>query len=87
MTPTILSALALALAAVPALLFLRNLPLYRTPVAPEGYRAPSISVLIPARDEESSIDAAVTSTAAMPNSKWWCSMTTPRTVPQGSSEA
>ena len=61
MMPILLSALALALAAVPALLFLRNLALYRTPVAPDGYRPPAISVLIPARNEERSIEVAVTS--------------------------
>lgn len=49
---------ALALAAVPALLFLANLQLYR-PAPPPGEERPAISVLIPARNEERAIAAAV----------------------------
>jgi len=46
-------------AALPALLFLRNLGLYREPPgAPAGAR-PAVSVLVPARDEERGIAAAV----------------------------
>jgi hypothetical protein len=58
----VLAALALALAVVPALLFLANLRLYRppkTPLADEIGSPPAISVLIPARNEERSIVAAV----------------------------
>lgn len=56
-------ALGLAIAAavcalIPALLFHRNLSVFSPPPAPAG-AAPEISVLIPARDEESSIGAAV----------------------------
>ncbi len=48
--------IVLVLAAVPALLFLANLFLYRRAPAPEGA---AISVLIPARNEERSIVAAL----------------------------
>lgn len=53
--------LALVTAALPAILFVRNLFLYREP-PPRGQNvAPKISVLIPARNEEESIVAAVNS--------------------------
>lgn len=56
---TVLAAVALALALVPALTFFRNLRLYRPPPqAPHG-PVPAISVLVPARNEERSIRAAV----------------------------
>jgi hypothetical protein len=56
---------ALVLAAWPALLFLGNLRQYRRPLAPAGPQTPpSVSVLIPARDEEISIAAAVESALA-----------------------
>ena len=56
---------ALVLAAGPALLFLGNLRQYRRPLAPAGPQTPpSVSVLIPARDEEISIAAAVQSALA-----------------------
>jgi hypothetical protein len=56
----VLAGVALLLAAIPALLFASNLRLYRRPPAPaaNGPR-PSVSVLIPARNEERSIRAAV----------------------------
>ncbi len=47
------------LALGPALLFRRNLALYTPPPPPAGPPGPAISVLIPARDEEGSIRAAV----------------------------
>jgi hypothetical protein len=53
-----LAAAALALAVVPALLYLANRWLYRPAPAADG-EAPTVSVLIPARDEERSIEAAV----------------------------
>jgi len=57
-----LSIASCALAAFPALLFLRNLALYRPPPLPPRRRSPgSISVLIPARDEEVHIAQAVRS--------------------------
>lgn len=48
----------LALAALPALLYLRNVGLYRPPPMPAG-PTPAISVLIPARNEERSIGPAI----------------------------
>ncbi len=45
------------LAAIPALLFLWNIALYGQPPVPEGVA--SVSILIPARDEERSIEASV----------------------------
>ena len=57
-----LALIAVALAALPALLLLANLRLYRP--APMGEGVPSISVLIPARNEESAIGAAVESALA-----------------------
>jgi hypothetical protein len=55
----VLAAVALALAALPALLYWVNLLLYRPPAAPAPGVTPSVSVLIPARNEERSIAAAV----------------------------
>jgi hypothetical protein len=54
----VLSAVALGLAVVPAALFLANLRAYRAPPDPAG-PLPGVSVLIPARNEERSIAAAV----------------------------
>lgn len=57
---TVVAAVALLLAAVPALLFRANLRAYRPPPAPpRGGNVPALSVLIPARNEERSIGAAV----------------------------
>lgn len=53
-----LAGVSAALAALPALLFLANLRLYRPPLAPAG-NVPAVSVLIPARNEEASIAACV----------------------------
>ena len=56
----ILASLSLLLAAVPALLFIRNLTLYNRPEAQD--RSPcEVSVLIPARNEEKTVGAAVAS--------------------------
>jgi hypothetical protein len=60
-----LALVAVALAALPALLLLANLRLYRP--APMGEGVPSISVLIPARNEEASIAAAVEAALAARN--------------------
>jgi hypothetical protein len=49
---------ALALAAVPALVYLRNLRIYR-PAPPPDPTAPAVSLLIPARNEAGSIDACL----------------------------
>jgi cellulose synthase/poly-beta-1,6-N-acetylglucosamine synthase-like glycosyltransferase len=54
---TVLAIAALVLAAVPALLFLANLRHYRPAPPPCGSR--KVSILIPARNEEQSIGAAV----------------------------
>jgi hypothetical protein len=54
-----LAAAACAFAAIPALLFFRNLFLYRTPPLPPRDSSPPVSLLIPARNEERSIAAAV----------------------------
>jgi glycosyltransferase involved in cell wall biosynthesis len=56
----ILSALCLSLAAIPAGMFFLNVFLFRRPRLPEsGQSLPSVSVLIPARDEEANIRAIV----------------------------
>lgn len=58
----VLALLALFCAAGPALLFIANLPLYRSaPPLAKGSPRPQISVLIPARNEAANIEAAVTS--------------------------
>src|SRR3954449_6758489 len=62
MTPAILASFAFSVALLNAALFLRNLQLYRPPPEPQRSRnKPLISVLIPARNEERSIRAAVES--------------------------
>src|SRR5205814_3601668 len=64
-TPFTLSSVALALAALPALLYLRNTRLFRPPPAVDtGVSPPSVSVLIPARNEEAAIGACVESVLA-----------------------
>lgn len=56
----ILATAALALAALPAALFFRNRAIYRPPPPPAPERRlPAVSVLIPARNEELSIGAAL----------------------------
>lgn len=60
---TILCTFSLILAALPALLFLRNLTQYR-PLRGEPAAGASISVLIPARNEERCIGAAVAAVLA-----------------------
>ena len=52
---------ASSLAAVPAILFLRNLPLYTPPPTAHGQARARCSVLIPARNEEATIAGAVLS--------------------------
>jgi glycosyltransferase involved in cell wall biosynthesis len=59
----LLSSIALLFAAIPALLFRRNLGLYKPPPAVSG-PLPALSVLIPARNEERNISAAVDSVLA-----------------------
>jgi hypothetical protein len=59
----LLAAAALALAAIPALLFLLNLRHYKPPPGPTG-AVPSVSVLIPARNEERSLGSALTAVLA-----------------------
>jgi hypothetical protein len=59
-TEIILASVALILAAIPALVFASNLRLYRSPPdSPDDGPRPAISVLIPARNEERSIRAAL----------------------------
>lgn len=61
----IVAVLSFASAALPAMLFLRNLALYRQPESPPRRLMPEpISVLIPARDEEASIEACARSVLA-----------------------
>jgi hypothetical protein len=61
----VLAGVALALAALPALLYLANLALYRTPPLPgDAVELPGVSVLIPARNEEGAIEGAVRSALA-----------------------
>lgn len=60
MIEIVLASVALILAAIPALLFASNLRVYRRPTAPATDGSPpAVSVLIPARNEERSIRAAV----------------------------
>lgn len=62
---TALAWVCLAAAAVPALLYLRNIGLFREPPPPTpGRPVPRISVLIPARNEERGIAACVESVLA-----------------------
>lgn len=56
---TALALTALVCALIPALLFWRNLFLFTSPPAPPAGWRPAISVLIPARDEEATIEASV----------------------------
>ena len=61
----ILASLCLLGALVPCALFLRNLSLYRTPAEPPAEKKlPRVSVLIPARNEETNITAALGSVLA-----------------------
>lgn len=60
---TWLAGLALALALGPAVVVARNLRLLRPPPAPQGPR-PRVSLLIPARDEERTIEAALAAALA-----------------------
>jgi hypothetical protein len=65
MIVTVLAALALGLAALPALLYLVNLRYYHPPpFPPRRAEEPAVSVLIPARNEEGSIVEAVESALA-----------------------
>jgi hypothetical protein len=59
-----LSLICLLLAGVPALLYLANLLVYRRAPMPAPEQVPAVSVLIPARNEERSIAAAVESALA-----------------------
>jgi cellulose synthase/poly-beta-1,6-N-acetylglucosamine synthase-like glycosyltransferase len=51
--------ISLALALIPALLIAVNLSLYRAAPPPDPDYRPQVSLLIPARDEETRIEAAV----------------------------
>ena len=57
----ILSILALTFSAIPAVLFFSNLRLYRPPPQPPPPRREPISILVPARNEENCIAAAIAS--------------------------
>lgn len=64
----ILAILCLALACVPFVIFLRNLGVYQTPAHPPAdAKLPSVSVLIPARNEAATIEAALQSVLANQN--------------------
>lgn len=56
---TLLALAALVCALIPALLFWRNLVRFAPPPAPPAGWRPAVSVLIPARDEEATIEASV----------------------------
>jgi len=58
---TLIAVATSLLAAVPAILFLRNLALYAPPSSAHGQAQARCSVLIPARDEEATIAGAVLS--------------------------
>ncbi|CAN5518698.1 glycosyltransferase [soil metagenome] len=59
--------IALGCAALPAALFLRNLRLFKTPRATDEHA--SVSILIPARDEEANIGAALNTALANPDAE------------------
>lgn len=59
LTLSILAAISALCALLPALVFLRNLPLFTAPPLAPSDRRPAVSVLIPARDEETTIAAAM----------------------------
>ena len=62
---TVLALIALGCVLLPALVYLRNLSLFRPPaIVPPDHPRPAISVLIPARNEERSIGQAVRSILA-----------------------
>jgi peroxiredoxin len=58
---TVVAAAALLLALIPAIMFAFNLRHFRPPPAPDPAAMPRLSVLIPARNEEDTIGAAVAS--------------------------
>ena len=61
----ILAIVCLSFACVPLVIFLRNLGVYRPPESPvDGTPLPSVSVLIPARNEANAIRGAVESAFA-----------------------
>ena len=64
MTLLVLSSVGLVLALVPAVMVAVNFLHYRTPALREGKKNPFVSILIPARDEESRIARAVESALA-----------------------
>ena len=65
MTLMVMSLMASILAAIPAWLFWKNLSAYQPPPEPaRGATFPQVSVLIPARNEEQTIRAAVTAALA-----------------------
>ena len=64
MSLEILAWASLLLAQIPAVMLLVNLPLLRRPRLPER-ELPPVSVLVPARDEESSIAACIESVLAL----------------------
>ncbi len=61
---TFLTAVAMLLATVPALMILNNLRLFRVPIAQTGRRRTPVSVIIPARNEAANIVPAVQSVLA-----------------------
>ena len=63
MTGTIIAGVALVCALIPAVLYARNVRLYRTPGPPQ-LPLPTVSVLIPARNEAAAIAACVESVLA-----------------------
>lgn len=63
MTWVLFAALCLVCALVPAVLYAKNVRLYRTPV-PIERPLPPVSILIPARNESRSIEAALTAALA-----------------------
>lgn len=70
MTGIVLAAAALALVLPATVCFLRNLRRYRPPPRPEpGGAVAPVSVLIPARDEESNIEDAVASVLRAPGTE------------------
>jgi hypothetical protein len=65
MIATALAAVGLVLAAVPGLLYLRNLALFQPPPPPDAWRPPEgVSVVVPARDEAANIGALMDSVLA-----------------------
>ena len=70
---TTFAIISLVCALIPSSLYLRNRFLFRAPPAFDaGFKAPAVSILIPARNEEASILAALEHVIASRGVDWEC---------------